>query len=420
MSSSSSLVHRHDGHLNGHLNCIAIRHGWTRQFSISPAELNQLDYALLARILELATLKLRSVSLRIYVENPPGSGTFSKVRYWKDDGSLQSVLVKQFFEERMRDGVTMRFEIRDGRDRRNGSLDAAFDDSVVGTSESGMFSRLHKGKKPSAMSLDWFMGRGRSGTDAVPPLPSKNPTWRIFEIIFGPSRPATREEHDETTPLRRASTEDYGTVVDPNARASDAERAPLNRKSLPSLRMKLAYASNARGPFFASPGPRRTSQVHFPSGVKGSTSAPHLHHSHQQQLPTSPMPEISVFELDSIADEDAGKEAPPGLITAFWRSFFGPGPQTHSSAPVSQTKSAELAEVGKKLNKRASRSTKPGRKTREAAAAQHFKGAQVVQKPEDAFQVMRSESRADSALRASHADEEPQPSTVDPNDPFRG
>ncbi|KZW00204.1 hypothetical protein EXIGLDRAFT_165916 [Exidia glandulosa HHB12029] len=179
MSSSTSLVHRHDGHLVGHLNCVAIRHGWTRSFSISPAEITALDYASLARILELATLKLRSVNLRIYVENPPGSGTFSKVRYWKDDGSLQSVLVKQFFEDRLRDGVTMRFEIRDGRERRTGTWDAAFDDSVVGTSESGMFTRLHnKGKKkPSAISLDWLVGRSRAGTDAAaaPPPPSKVP-----------------------------------------------------------------------------------------------------------------------------------------------------------------------------------------------------------------------------------------------------
>lgn len=198
MSSSTSLVHRHDGHLGGHLNCIAMsvplthssslittsslptrRHGWSRSFSISPTEVAQLDYASLARILELATLKLRSVSLRIFVENPAGSGTFSKVRYWKDDGSLQSVLVKQFFEDRMRDGVTMRFEIRDGRDRPAGAWDAAaFDDSVVGTAESVPFSRLqNKNKKRSAISLDWFIG-GRSRTAATdgapPPVPSSS------------------------------------------------------------------------------------------------------------------------------------------------------------------------------------------------------------------------------------------------------
>lgn len=72
----------------------------------------------------------------------------------------------------MREGVTMRFEIRDGRERRAGSWDA-FDDSVVGTTESGMFSRLqNKGKKRSAISLDWFAGRSRAGTDAAaPPVP---------------------------------------------------------------------------------------------------------------------------------------------------------------------------------------------------------------------------------------------------------
>ncbi|KZW00203.1 hypothetical protein EXIGLDRAFT_165878 [Exidia glandulosa HHB12029] len=102
----------------------------------------------------------------------------------------------------------------------------------------------------------------------------------------------------------------------------------------PSLRMKLQYAAHARGPFFSSGGPRKSrsvpqgNQVHFPSGLKPSTAAPmpHLHHGHQQQMPTSPMPEVSVFDVDSLADEDAGKDAPPVSIPPFYIPLPSPRP----------------------------------------------------------------------------------------------
>jgi hypothetical protein len=113
------------------------------------------------RVLELSTLKLRALShLRVYVENPVDSGTFCKVRFWKDDGSLQSVLLKDFFESRMKDGSILRFEIRDGRERIGVEFDEDLNgaDSVEnGTSLSG--SPLSKGKKRS-ISFDWF----RKGT----------------------------------------------------------------------------------------------------------------------------------------------------------------------------------------------------------------------------------------------------------------
>jgi len=116
-STKSLLVGKHDGHAENHLNCVALRHGWTRNFSITPEEVKNLDYETLGNVLEVHTLKLRPVGVRIFVENPPDSGNWSKIRAWKHDGSLQSVLVQAFFEERRRDGVITRIEVRDGADR---------------------------------------------------------------------------------------------------------------------------------------------------------------------------------------------------------------------------------------------------------------------------------------------------------------
>lgn len=425
--STSSLVHRHDGHIDGYLNCTAIRHGWTRAFSISPAEVNALDYDALARILELATLKLRSVNLRIYVENPPDSGTFSKVRVWKDDGSLQSVLVKQFFEDRMRDGLLMRFEIRDGRERKSDVWGDLADDSVAGTSEGhdALFNRLaQKGKKRSAISLDWFTrSRAALHDNGGPSTPNKTRSWRFLDLfIFGRTtaeQHARRFEHDDDTPLRRAVSEDHNAdaLNEDAARPSvDSERTPLIRKPRSSLRTKLANASHRGSPFFASAGPRRTSRtaptVHFSSVVKGSTPAPPLAMGTQHHE----VPEVSVFEMDSNADEDAsGKEAPPGLIAAFWRSFFGLPPRDREShhpavvAEVQQKQQQKLKRPSRpipptKLSSRAQR--KKGE--RDVAATQHFKGAHVVRRPEDAFPP-----RADSAVSGLF--------DVDPSeDPFRG
>ncbi|KAJ7492372.1 hypothetical protein FB451DRAFT_1218081 [Mycena latifolia] len=116
-----STVGRHDGHQDGHLNCVAIRHGWTRTFSISPEELAVIDYDTLERILEVNTLRIRPMGLRIFVEQPVNSATWSKIRPWKHDNSLQSILVQKYFEDRRAAGVITRFEVRDGSDRRDES-----------------------------------------------------------------------------------------------------------------------------------------------------------------------------------------------------------------------------------------------------------------------------------------------------------
>ncbi|KAJ7631203.1 hypothetical protein FB45DRAFT_747621 [Roridomyces roridus] len=114
-------VGRHDGHQDGHLNCLALRHGWTRTFSISPEELAVIDYDTLERILEVNTLRIRPMALRIFIEQPVDSGSWSKIRPWKNDNSLQSILVQKHFEERRASGAITRFEVRDGADRRDES-----------------------------------------------------------------------------------------------------------------------------------------------------------------------------------------------------------------------------------------------------------------------------------------------------------
>ncbi|KAJ7293079.1 hypothetical protein C8J57DRAFT_1268065 [Mycena rebaudengoi] len=136
-----STVGRHDGHADGHLNCVAIRHGWTRTFSISPDELAVIDYETLERILEINTLRLRPMGLRIFIEQPADSATWSKVRQWKHDNSLQSILVQQFLEERRAAGVVTRFDVRDGADRRDDSSDANSLRSVGSRIVHGMHQR---------------------------------------------------------------------------------------------------------------------------------------------------------------------------------------------------------------------------------------------------------------------------------------
>ena len=72
-----------------------------------------MDYGTLESVLELNTLKLRTGRLRIFVENPVGSGTYNLVRRWENDDSLYCVLVRNFFTERMNEGIVTTLDIRD-------------------------------------------------------------------------------------------------------------------------------------------------------------------------------------------------------------------------------------------------------------------------------------------------------------------
>ncbi|KAJ4489937.1 hypothetical protein J3R30DRAFT_8671 [Lentinula aciculospora] len=108
-----------DNHTKGNLNFAATRHGWTRNFTLTPEKVATISYATLESVLELNTLKIRAMSLRIFIEHPPASGSFVKIRPWKDDGTLQSILMKTFFEDRMKAGTTTNLDIRDGNIRED-------------------------------------------------------------------------------------------------------------------------------------------------------------------------------------------------------------------------------------------------------------------------------------------------------------
>ncbi|KAJ7170129.1 hypothetical protein C8R46DRAFT_1091245 [Mycena filopes] len=151
----SSTVGRHDGHQDGHLNCVALRHGWTRTFSISPDELAVIDYDTLERILEINTLRIRPMGLRIFIEQPADSATWSKVRPWKHDNSLQSILVQKHLEERRSGGTITRFDVRDGSDRRDES-----DNLSLRSVGSRIVQGIHRGEASGASTTgrrnSWF------------------------------------------------------------------------------------------------------------------------------------------------------------------------------------------------------------------------------------------------------------------------
>ena len=91
------------------------RNGWARNFTLTPEQVSKIDYETLETIFELQTIKASRSTL--FVEHPPSSGTFVKIRRWKsNDGSLQSALMQAFFEERMQSGIVNLIDVRDGPD----------------------------------------------------------------------------------------------------------------------------------------------------------------------------------------------------------------------------------------------------------------------------------------------------------------
>jgi hypothetical protein len=135
------------------------RHGWSRSFSIPSTELAALDYDTLEAILEINTLKLRPIGLRVYVENPADSGNWSKVRYWKHDGSLQTTLVQAFFEQRRIAGTLTRLDVRDGSDRH-----AEGDTLSLRTVGSRILNRKHDDNKSSTSQKTGWFGLSRNNS----------------------------------------------------------------------------------------------------------------------------------------------------------------------------------------------------------------------------------------------------------------
>ncbi|KAJ7193359.1 hypothetical protein GGX14DRAFT_589276 [Mycena pura] len=224
---------RHDGHQDDHLNCIAIRHGWTRTFSISPEELAVFDYDTLERILEVNTLRIRPMGLRIFVEQPADSGAWSKIRSWKHDTSLQTILVQKFFEDRRAAGVITRFDVRDGNDRR--------DDSDT-----------HSLRSVGSRIVHGMHHRGETG--ATSPSPARRPASWFGTLI---RRGATKRKN---TPAASAEDEE------PDERVEQApEPPPKQSTSIFAYLNPLAlFSSSTTGPegqTLLSPEEARTAEV---------------------------------------------------------------------------------------------------------------------------------------------------------------
>lgn len=152
-----------------------------------------LSYAHLEAVLELPTLRLRSSHLRIFVENPPDSGTFSKVRFWKDDGSLQSVLVKEFFAHRMQDGIVTVLDVRDGNDREDTlSIRSGFTGS--------MGAGMGKVGRSAGQTKEWIKEKRR----AVSRMASTSGS-RGGQTPGPVDDDDDDDEHDESLPVRCAA-----------------------------------------------------------------------------------------------------------------------------------------------------------------------------------------------------------------------
>lgn len=166
------------------------RHGWRRKFSISPSEIDTLSYSHLEAVLELPTLRLRSSNLRIFVENPPNSGNFSKIRFWKDDGSLQSVLVKEFFARRVRDATITVLDVRDGNDRED---TLSIRSGIAGSMGAGM----SKVSRSAGQTKEWLKekrrGLGRTGSSS---------SSRGGQTPLPADEDEDDDEHDESIPVR--------------------------------------------------------------------------------------------------------------------------------------------------------------------------------------------------------------------------
>ncbi|KAF5365260.1 hypothetical protein D9758_005377 [Tetrapyrgos nigripes] len=101
------------GHVQGNLNCVVTRNGWTRHVSLTPYETTNMCYATLESLLELDSFKSRDNKPCVYVEHPPASGSFNKITPWRRDGSLQTMLVNDFFDQRLKNGITTYLVVRE-------------------------------------------------------------------------------------------------------------------------------------------------------------------------------------------------------------------------------------------------------------------------------------------------------------------
>lgn len=153
------------------------RHGWSRSFTVAPEEIQALDYAALEDILELNTLKLRPVGLRVFIEHPPDSNQWAKIRPWKKDTSLASLLLNDFFERRRRDGIVLRIDVRDGHERP--VTDAGAVNSFASAVGSFIAGSMRSEREREQVDKAWWrLGSGSSRDRLLSPSTSTNTTRR--------------------------------------------------------------------------------------------------------------------------------------------------------------------------------------------------------------------------------------------------
>ncbi|KAL0060659.1 hypothetical protein AAF712_012536 [Marasmius tenuissimus] len=191
-------------HVEGNLNFSATRNGWTRNFTLTPEQVSKIDYSTLETVLELQTIK--AVRSSLFIEHPAGSGTFVKIRPWKsNDGSLQSALMQEFFDERMQSGTVTTIDVRDGQDAarqagKAGDWLRAHGLAVTQSSTSGGTSsegEVTEDGQPAVREPKSQPGSFFGGLFRAPPAPPTPPTSPPTENPALPLDPAESQAKEE-------------------------------------------------------------------------------------------------------------------------------------------------------------------------------------------------------------------------------
>ncbi|KAH7104407.1 hypothetical protein BKA62DRAFT_635536 [Auriculariales sp. MPI-PUGE-AT-0066] len=371
-NSTTTLVKRHDGHREGYLNCLVVRHGWTRTFSISPDELNHLDYTQLEKVLELNTLRLRPYMVRVYVEEPAGSGTYCKIRFWKDDGSLQSILVREFFERRCSTGGITTFELRDGRER-------AEEDDTESAFASKTSLALAKLRRKGSL-----LRRDASGTSTPTPLPTpsvrRTGTAKFFDLFrFPRSIVPEPPRHDMPMALHADNDDEEEEESEdlPLPRAADPEeRALLQQRGWmpPVFRRVLGGATTPEPPVASSSSIKRRS--------KGKGRAEPTETIEPGEEDAHPFSDEDWEVQDPIPMDPLTQQKRPGIF-----------------ARLNTRDKDDMGGVGKKeKNKNKSKKKKDGQgKNQQQQPLRSFSGAERISKPEDALPPPPAKSDGPSA-----------------------
>ncbi|KAH7073418.1 hypothetical protein BKA62DRAFT_734088 [Auriculariales sp. MPI-PUGE-AT-0066] len=325
-NSTTTLVKRHDGHREGYLNCLVVRHA--------------------REVLELNTLRLRPYMVRVYVEEPAGSGTYCKIR--------------EFFERRCSTGGITTFELRDGRER-------AEEDDTESAFASKTSLALAKLRRKGSL-----LRRDASGTSTPTPLPT--PSVRVSPQ-HRPRTPSARhamalhadndddeEEESEDLPLPRAA--------DPEERALLQQRGWMP----PVFRRVLGGATTPEPPVASSSSIKRRS--------KGKGRAEPTETIEPGEEDAHPFSDEDWEVQDPIPMDPLTQQKRPGIF-----------------ARLNTRDKDDMGGVGKKeKNKNKSKKKKDGQgKNQQQQPLRSFSGAERISKPEDALPPPPAKSDGPSA-----------------------